>query len=133
VLAEKLFTQKYMQKVYAEGGNAPNLLIFNGFYVAFSLVFMAVFFLILMLISYIFKNEGNSFIINSHSLQLFVADFFITWILLGLFGIILGQVIQKRRYFRYQTEGLRGVRALKFAIMFIGIIVYALPYFFIFY
>ena len=133
VLAEKLFTQLYMQKVYAEGGNAPNLLIFNGFYVAISLVFMAVLFLVLMLISYIFKNEGNTFVINSHSLQLFVADFFMTWILLGLFGIILGQMIQKRRYFRYQTEGLRGVRALKFAVMFIGIIVYAMPYFIIFY
>jgi hypothetical protein len=42
-------------------------------------------------------------------------------------------MIQKRRYFRYQTEGLRGVRGLKFAIMFIGIIVYALPYFIVFY
>jgi hypothetical protein len=49
--------------------------------------------------------------------------------LTGLFGIVVAMTIQKKRYFRYKTEGLRGIRALKEIVMGVAALIGVIPYF----
>lgn len=128
-LSEKLFNEMYMKKVYGKGENPPDILIFVGLFLGISVAMVGFLVLVMVLLSYVFKNPSNNFIINSHLIKSYSLDYAITMVIIGLFGIIVGMTIQKKRYFRYKTEGLRGIRALKEIIMSLAAVIIIVPYF----
>ena len=130
-LAEKLFSDMYMKNVYGAGGKPPDILIYIGITLALNLAFVVFMLVVLLLIRYIFKNPTNNFIVDMSLISKFLVDYAITTVILGLVGVICGSIIQKKRYFRYSTEGLRGVRALYELMLSLGALITVVPYFYI--
>lgn len=131
-IAERLFMHQYMDAVYGNGRSPPNILNFVGIMLGFSLMFLIFTVTILALAMYVLKHLGTKaggFLINIDLIKKFLMDHLVTIVITVLFSIILGMIIQRKRYFRYKTEGQRGVRALKEMIMGIGVIVFLIPYF----
>ena len=131
-LSERIFSEMYMKSVYGNGENPPDLLKFVGIFLGVNIALTLFLVTILVLLWYIFKNPSNNFIINPHLIKTFLMDFAIIMVLLILFAIIIGMTIQKKKYFRYKTEGLRGVRALKEIMLGVGALISMMPYFALF-
>jgi hypothetical protein len=132
MISDRLFSEMYMQSVYGKGENAPNLIIFVGMFIGISAAFSLFLLTVLVLLSYMFKNDSNSFIINKHLIKYFVVDYIIATVIIALFSIIIASIIQQKRYFRYRTEGLRSVRALREIVMSISAIIILVPFFVMF-
>lgn len=130
-LAEKLFSDMYMKNVYGNGGSPPDILIFIGITLALNLAFVIFLLVVMLLIMYIFKSPTNNFIIDMNLIGKFMMDYAISTVIIGLVGVICGSIIQKKRYFRYATEGLRGVRALYELMLSLGALVVVVPYFYL--
>ncbi len=128
-LGDKLFSEMYMKAVYANGEDPPNILIFIGIFIGLNLAFVLFLLTILVLLMFVFKGDGDDFIINGYLIKNFLKDYSISTIFLLVFAIIIGMTIQNKRYFRYKTEGLRGIRALREIVMYLAIVIFAIPFF----
>lgn len=129
-MAEKLFSEMYMKKVYAEQIAPPALQTFLLLMLLIHAGFNLFVFVILTLLIILFKRPTNSFFINWYLVQTYLLDYIITTVLFTIVSVIIGVVMQKKRYFRYKTEGLRAIRAFKEIIQFTSMIIYAMPYFY---
>ena len=127
--ADKIFSEKYMKTVYGDGQDPPDLLQFIGIFLGINVAMLAFLFLIMVLLMYLFKTPTNNFVIDSKMLGkgLMDAGFFL--LIFTLFNIVLAMTVQKKKYFRYKTEGLRGIRAMKELMMSFGAMLIMIPYF----
>lgn len=131
-LTEKIFSEMYMKAVYGKGGDPPDILTFIGIFLGLDVAMVLFMLTVLVMIMYLFKNTSNTFVINPHLLKNFIIDYIMSIVIITLFGIIVGMTIQKKRYFRYKTEGLRGIRALKEIVMSLAAIIIVIPFFILF-
>ena len=131
-VTEKLFSEMYMKAVYAENTTPPNLI--NMLVIFFVIDFGLILFLltILFLLMYIFKSPSKEFIINIELIKAFVIDYLIYMVILLALLAIIASYMQLKKYFRYKTEGLRAIRALKDITIAISIVLIILPWFAIF-
>lgn len=131
-LSEKLFSEMYMKTVYAESKDPPNINIFWAITMVIHLGFVLFLTVVLFLLMFLFKTPNNMFVINGYLLKNFFIDYASVLVLSTLLAVIVGSIIQKKRYFRYKTEGLRGIRALREILTFICLIVFSIPFFHLF-
>lgn len=129
--AEKFFSEMYMKAVYADSKDPPNIHVFLGILMALHMGFMLFILVVLLLLMFLFKTSTNNFVINTYFIKNFLLDYVMTAIIIVIVGLIVGTIVQKKRYFRYKTEGLRGIRALKELMSLLGIVVFVIPYFYI--
>lgn len=128
-LTEKIFSEMYMKKVYAENGSPPNLV--NMLLVFFVIDFGFILFLltVLFLLMYIFQKPSKDFLINGELIKMFLIDYFVFAILLFVILCIVAVYMQSKKYFRYNTEGLRAIRALKDIITPLAGVLLCVPFF----
>lgn len=131
-LTDRLFSEQYMKKVYGEETNPPNILQFPFLSLSIQSGFSFFLFIILILLMTIFKKENNTFAINWYVIKTYLFDFILTLIMISVVSIIVGMIIQKKKYFRYKTEGLRAIRAYKEILKYLSIVLYLLPYYWYF-
>ncbi len=131
-LSEKIFSEMYMKKVYAQNADPPDLLYFLGIFIAVDAGFILFLITILLLVMFIFKTPVNDFVINGELIKAFLLDYVMYIILLAILAIIIGSIIQKKKYFRYKTEGLRAARAYKEILTSLAGILLIVPYFSLF-
>lgn len=129
-LSGQFFSEMYMKQVYALNKPAPTLYQFIGLFVMFFLAFNMFLLTLLMLILYIFKSPNNNFSINWFLIQLFIKDMFFMLIFFLLFSFIVASLIQKKKYFRFKTEGLRAIRGIREILFYFAIIIFIMPYFY---
>lgn len=127
--AEKIFSEIYMKKVYAENQDAPSIMQMYGIFVGLLLGFHLFLVTIMLLLMYIFKTPANDFLISGDFIKRFLIDFALYLVILSLVLIVVGTVLAKKRYFRYKTEGLRCIRAYRELAIGIGAILVVIPYF----
>ncbi|KAG1667167.1 hypothetical protein FOA52_004162 [Chlamydomonas sp. UWO 241] len=131
--SEKIFSEMYMRAVYAKNVDPPNLLSFYGIFLGFSVLFYALFVAILYILTFVLKSPINTFFaINQQLIVRFLIDLLMFNVLSGLLIIIVGQMIQVKKYFKYRTEGLRAIRAYKEVTFYICIVTIFIPYFLMF-
>jgi hypothetical protein len=128
-LSEKLFSELYMKKLYAENIDPPNILIMLAIFIALDVGIIMFIVTILFLFKYIFEKPADNFIISTHLIITFLKDYGAFMLLLSIMALIIGQILQKKKYFRYKTEGLRAIRAYKELIITIGAVLILIPYF----
>jgi hypothetical protein len=131
-LTEKLFLEMYMKKVYAENKEPPNIYNMLGILVLIDIGFTLFLLTVLVLLMYINNTPDNSFIINPNLITTFLIDYSVFMVFLSLVTLIIGNIIQMKRYFRYKTEGLRGIRAFKDIILGIAFALTLIPFFSLF-
>jgi len=129
-LTEKLFSEMYMKKVYALDENPPSLNRFIGLFLLIHSGFNLFNLIILILLHYMFKTPGGTFFINWYLISTYLKDFLLINLFLVIVSIIISGLIQKKKYFRYRTEGLRAIRGFREIMFFAACVVYIIPFFY---
>lgn len=128
-ISEKVFSELYMKKVYAEEDMPPSIYVFMTMFLIMHAAFVLILLIILFLTMLVFKEDSNTFAISSFLIQSYFADYIVSTVFFILLSIIIGTVMQKKKYFRYKQEGLRAIRAYQDILNKVAIFVYLLPYF----
>ena len=144
VFAEKLFSNTYMQTVYAgnpEGtsknnGSPPPLADMLGTFIGLNLA-MTVFLLVLLWVVCLLLGEETDtakFFDNRIKQQLpwMILDYVAFMVTLVVVCAVLVGLMQKKVYFRYQTDGLRVIQSLKEVILSLAALFILVPYGYIF-
>jgi len=133
-LTEKIFSNMYMQQVYANNGDPPNLMTMLGIFLAINFGFTLFLTVVMFLLQLIAKThwEKRNFIIDMSFIKKFLIDYVCVTLVLTLLLSIICLYMQSKKYFRYKTEGLRAIRALSDMTISIAPIVVIVPFFAIF-
>lgn len=129
-LTEKIFSEMYMKAVYANNLAPPNLLIFLAIFLAIDIALVLFLLTIMFLIKFIVNN--NDFLINGDLIKSMLLDYGCFIVLLFIIMAIIASYMQSKKYFRYNTEGLRAVRALQDITRVVSVVLLVVPYFAIF-
>ena len=127
-MASKIMQEKYVNKVFANNEDPPDLKMFVLIYFGIESALIVALLVFLALVSYVFDKHGD-FIINNNLITKFVIDHILsTMVILGL-SMILSAIVMKKKYFRYKTDGLRAIRGMQELVFYCGSIVSAIPFF----
>ena len=129
-LTEKIFSNMYMQRVYANNGDPPSLMSMLGIFVAIDLAFALFLTLALYLVHVVAEKQGQrNFIINGRLVRKFIVDYVCATVVIFVLLAIIAGYMQAKKYFRYKTEGLRAIRAFGDLAISIAPVVLAVPFF----
>ena len=146
VFAEKLFSNTYMQTVYAgnpEGtsknnGSPPPLADMLGTFIGLNLA-MTVFLLVLLwVVCLLFGSEKGTEQDNFFDYRIrgrlpaIILDYVAFMVTLVVVCAVLVGLMQKKVYFRYQTDGLRVIQSLKEVILSLAALFILVPYGYLF-
>jgi hypothetical protein len=131
MLATKIFEEMYMKVVYTENKDPPSLFTFVFIFLAFDFGFCLFIYVILLLIKYIFYTPNSTFIIDTQLLIKILIDYIISTLLIFILSLIICNIIQKKKYFRYKLEGPRAIRACHELLFGCSIVIFLIPYFLI--
>lgn len=129
IITVKIFQGMYLKQVYAQGKEPPNilymLLIFIGIDFFMNLFLM----LTLLLVYYLFKTHSNMFIVDSYLLKKQMVDYILVTFVNACIAALIGNMIMKKKYFKYKYEGPRGIRAFQEVIFQINSLLMTIPFF----
>lgn len=131
-ISESLFNEIYIKKVYRDNEDPPRLvylvLLCYGLHTIMNLILVT----ILILMAYIFSDNIHPFVVDRSLLLHYLRDYAgVSLIHMGL-CLLFAYIAEKKRYFRYQIEGLRTIRGVSEFILYLGILLYVIPFFFVF-
>jgi len=130
-LTERLFSELYMKKVYALEKDPPSLHNFLWIFMIIHVCLNVFFVVFMLLLLYMFNKEGkNNFFINGFVIKTYIKDLLAIFFVLGIIAMIVASIMQKKRYFRYRTEGLRAIRGYKEILFYSAVVIFILPYFY---
>jgi hypothetical protein len=130
-MATNIFIQKYENVVYDKKINPPSLTSYMFIFLGFDLFFTIFLFILLGLCGFLFKTENNTFPIDGYLYKKFAIDYIISTIIIMVLGVLIGSVIKQKKYFRYKTEGERGIRAFEDIMKMTATVVTLAPMFMI--
>ena len=130
-LATRIFTPMYESTVYDKQKNPPSLEWYTMIYLSLDAAFNVFLFVLLYLIRALFSSTGGDFVIDSYLFKKYITDYLISTFLLMAISNLIAVVITKKKYFRYQYEGSRTIRAFEQIMFFIAIILYLFPFFWV--
>lgn len=153
LFTEKLFSNSYMNQVYTQNKTAPTLYRMLGTFIGLNILFTAVLLtfalLVYLLVQKIWddkyedstdssiiktfldfiKNPSKEIFKLDSYLILFIIDYLLFLTVMTVVLAILIYYMQKKKFFRYQTEGLRAIRALKELTLTLASVFILIPYF----
>jgi hypothetical protein len=112
-MATNTFLQKYDSEVYDKKNNPPSLVSYMVLFLAFDVFFNIFIVVTLGLSGFLFKTENNTFPVDKYLFMKYGFDYAITTGIIFILGVLIGNVIKQKKYFRYKTEGERGIRAFE--------------------
>ena len=130
-LATRIFTPMYEAAVYDKQQNPPALQWYTMIYLGLDAAFNVFLFVFLYLIRALFSPTGGDFVIDSYLFKKYITDYLISTFLLMAISNLIAVVITKKKYFRYQYEGSRTIRAFEQIMFFTAIILYVFPFFWV--
>jgi hypothetical protein len=128
-VASKLFQRMYEGRVYARDEQPPHPITFIGMFLGIDLAVNLIVGMVLIFAKRLFKSVDNGFPIDGQLLLVWAGDYAITTAAVFVLVFIIGQIIRKKKYFRYKYEGDRGIRALQEMAMRVYMIMLFIPFF----
>jgi len=129
-LTQRLFSEMYMKRVYALEEYPPSLNTFIGLFVMIHSAFNLFIIVVLMMLLFMFKTPGNNFFVNWHLIMTYLQDYLMVMATVVIISMIIASIIQKKKYFRYKTEGLRAIRGFKEMMFFVSCVIFVIPFFY---
>ena len=83
---------------------------------------------ILALLYFTLYQKNSLFVVNSYLIQSYIMDYLFSIAVTWFITFIVASIMQSKKYFRYETEGLRAIRALSDITFYISIIVNLFPF-----
>ena len=128
-MATSIFLQKYESVVYDQKQIPPSLVGYMFIFLAFDVFFNVFLLVTLGLCGFLFKTDNNAFPIDKYLFTKLGFDYVISTTVILLIGMLVGKVVKDKKYFRYKTEGERGIRAFEEIMKSTASIIAALPLF----
>jgi len=128
LFAERYFQLSYAKLVYGENKDPPHPARMVGVFVMLDVLINLCILAVLFMVRALYKSQPR-FPIDMVFIGGYLLDYVCTMVVILLLGVVIGDVIHKKKYFRYRYEGDRGVRALKTMLFYISIIVIVVPFF----
>lgn len=128
-MAAKLFEDTYLVQVYTQNNPPPTIYNLLGYFLAFSVTINAVLFFVLWILSYVKNLPSEPSLFDSHLLIAAAVDYSAFIFVIGIVALIVGAVIMEKKYFRYDLEGPRAIRAMKVIMFYMAIFLTFIPFF----
>lgn len=127
-VAQKVFNESYVRKVFSEGRDPPDLT--NMLFLMLSIDATAHLMLVILLVlsSFVFKTETNQFIVDDIFLAEVLTEFAISSLVLIILGMMVSNIMRTKRYFQYADQGQVVSTAFKTALMYICVINFVVPF-----
>jgi hypothetical protein len=127
-LTSKIVQETYVNNVFVNNKDPPSLYKFLLVFFSLQVGLILMLLVVLFLLQYVFDKAGD-FVINMPLIQKFVFDLICSNGLILVIGFIIAAVMMKKKYFRYKTDGLRAIRSLQEVLMYVAIVITAVPFF----
>ena len=128
-MATKLFEDKYLIQVYTQNKEPPSIYIMFAYFLGFNLAINAVLFFVIWILSYVRNLPSAPSLFDYHLLLRALLDYVTSLVILMLLSFIVASIIVKKRYFRYDLEGPRAIRALQEIMFYIAVLLTGVPFF----
>jgi hypothetical protein len=128
VIALRVFEQMYLNGVYVQNKEPPSILTMLGLFLAFDVALNLALLLFMLVLVFFFKTSGNAFLIDMSLIRRMVTDYVATMVIVGAIGAIIGSIVQRKKYFKYNVEGPRAIRAYKEMLFSAGAIITLIPF-----
>lgn len=126
-IVEKVYLERYLERVYVEDSSPPNLWPFILTCIAVeSIAFFSVLAVFVMLM-YKYGSSGLPFVIDGTLIQGIVMDYVATTWIVAMAAMLIANTMQNCQLLRYSHDGLRGIRAFATIVFYIFIIVLTIP------
>jgi len=122
-VSSNIMNQIYTERVLINGENPPKLVHQIYLFAVIDIIFN------IFLIAFVWGTINLMGKSNTNILNNFVSHYVITLLLLFVILVIITNTMYTKKYFLYQDDGLRAIRALKDLTFNIGIFVSIIPVF----
>jgi len=112
----------YLDKVLANNESPPDLMNFVWLFVIIDFILNVGLVLIMKLL-----ENFHAFGKDISFIKSFLLDYIMTTGIIVCFGSILTSYMQNKKYFLYQEDGMRAIRALNEMLFYFGIIIIMIP------
>lgn len=131
-LSTRIFVPIYEETVYDEKKDPPSLWKYLLIFLAFDFSLNVFLLVLIYLIKYLFKNDDNSFVIDSYLINNHCYDYAVSILITLFVAFLVGRVIIQKKYFKYKYEGMRAIRAYEQIVFYIALVNTAIPYYLMF-
>jgi len=129
-MASRIFEDQYLVQVYTQNAETPpSLYLFLAYFMGFDLAIHAGVFFVLWVLSYVRNLPSLPSVFDSTLLYRAIVDYVISRVLIAVVLLIVISVVVKKRYFRYDLEGPRAIRAVKEIAFYLAVVTTLLPIF----
>jgi len=108
---EKVFSENYLRRAFINHEYPPPFTQFVAVCWALEFIVLLIPMFIVAMMYSRYKSSDNAFIIDYTILRGLLTDYTLSSLLLVLIGNVIVKQIQNKNLFRYDHEGLRGIRA----------------------
>lgn len=127
-IAQKVFNESYVRKVFSEGRDPPPLKSMLFLMLSIDATSHLMLVLVLVLASFAFKTETNTFIVDDIFLADVLTEFALSSMVLIVMGLMVADVMRKKRYFQYADQGSVVSAAYRSAILYICVVNFVVPF-----
>lgn len=127
-VAQKVFNESYMRKVFAEGRDPPPLTSMLFLMLSIDATAHLMLVILLVLSSFAFKTESNTYLVDDIFLSEVLAEFAMSSMVLIILGMIVADTLRRKRYFQYADQGQVVSAAYRTALLYICVINFVVPF-----
>lgn len=124
-VSSNIMNQIYTERVLINGEQPPKLVYQIYLFLVVDIIFN------IFLVAFVWGILNLSGKSNTNLLNMFVMHYIITLVIIFIILIIITHTMYIKKYFLYQDDGLRAIRALNDLMMNIGLFVSIIPVFLI--
>lgn len=127
-VAQKVFNESYVRKVFSEGRDPPPLRSMLFLMLSIDATAHLMLVLLLVLASFAFKTDTNTFMVDDIFLAELLTEFSISSLVLIVMGIMVADTMRKKRYFQYADQGQVVSAAYRSALLYICVFNFVVPF-----
>jgi hypothetical protein len=127
-IASKLFEDTYMVQVYTQNKAPPSMYTLLAYFIGIDIAINAAIVLILFVAMFANNLPSVPSVFDDTLIRRFVVDYVISSSILVLIFVIISGVVTNKKYFRYDLEGPRAIRAVKEIIFKVAAVLTFVPF-----
>lgn len=127
-VAQKVFNESYVRKVFSEGRDPPKLSSMLFLMLSIDATAHLMLIILLVLSSFAFKTATNTYIVDDLFLAEVLAEFALSSLVLIVIGMMVADTLRRKRYFQYADQGQIVSVAYRTALLYLCVINFVIPY-----
>lgn len=129
-VAQKVFSEQYVRKVYAEGLDPPHLRSMLLLFLAIDATVHMLVMLVVILISYVYKNDDNpTFVIDDGLIASALVEYLLSTTLIVVIGAAVAEVMYRKRYFDFPNQGTAVGKSYRDIMIGTAVVAFVIPFF----